>query len=394
MRPLLITVDRDQSAAMAASRKFDELESVRGIAALLVVLVHLPKFAGLLDGPAVRNLDLMVDLFFVLSGFVIFRSYAQRLNSAHDVARFQFLRFGRLYPVHLLFLLAYFVLELTKLYAASTQGVTLAAQPFSHNTLVRFVQNLFLVQALPPGSEVSFNSPSWSISVEFYTYLVFGVLVLVTGRWVLVVFAAIAAAALAALWTGNTASLEPLVRCWAGFFVGCLTAHGYKIWPQHQELPAATPALVVLALGLYVLFRPYKAGAVWIYMLSAALIVAVLCSRGNPVRSALRSRPLVILGTLSYSVYMAHHFLITVLEIVLNRVLRVPFVPKPSGGGIAMLTIGQAIIAYLVYFAVLFGVCALVYRCVEKPLREMTRRVVGTNFLPTGASTSPSGTTS
>src|SRR5438552_1473180 len=80
--------------------KIEELESIRGIAALLVVLFHMPTWnVHLRDIRFVQNGYSMLDLFFVLSGFVMNLNYCNRLHSVGDLAQFQFLRLGRLYPV-------------------------------------------------------------------------------------------------------------------------------------------------------------------------------------------------------------------------------------------------------------------------------------------------------
>lgn len=354
--------------------KFEELESMRGIAALMVVLVHVPKWSGFLDYAFIQSFALMVDLFFVLSGFVIFWNYGQKMRSGSDVVRFQFLRFGRLYPVHLLFLLLYLGLELARLYAS--RNIDVSTPAFSHNTPWRFVQNLLLVQALAPGSEVSFNSPSWSISVEFYTYLLFAVIVLFAGRWALVVFASIAAASIAALALGYTAAMEPVLRCWCGFFVGCLVASAYRRRLHEWSLPAGTPWIAIAAVATYLTIRQPTEYGTWIYPLSALLIITVLCSRRGAVRSALVARPMVMLGALSYSIYMSHHILVTIFEVVLNRVLHMPPGVHSRGGYIAVLTPGQAAVTLCAYFAIMLAVSWLTYCFVEQPWRRRSRQIV------------------
>ena len=87
------------------SKKIEELESIRGLAALLVVFFHIPKWNPILNIGIINNGYLMVEVFFVLSGFVIFNAYTNKINTSKDLLRFQFLRLGRLYPVHLTFLL-------------------------------------------------------------------------------------------------------------------------------------------------------------------------------------------------------------------------------------------------------------------------------------------------
>lgn len=86
--------------------RIEELESVRGVAALLVVFFHIPKWNDILYVNIINNGYLMVELFFVLSGFVMVSAYSERILSVRDLVRFQFLRLGRLYPVHLIFLVA------------------------------------------------------------------------------------------------------------------------------------------------------------------------------------------------------------------------------------------------------------------------------------------------
>jgi len=119
-----------------------------------------------------------VDVFFCLSGFLMFKLYGG-LSSVTEVRDFMAKRFARLYPLHLftLFLMiGYAVLRL----AAHKAGVPIfdpgEVIPFSEGSpdnLMTFLSNLFLTQSLGLHDELTFNSPAWSISVEFYTYIIF-----------------------------------------------------------------------------------------------------------------------------------------------------------------------------------------------------------------------------
>ena len=66
-------------------QKINELESLRGLAALLVVFFHVPKWNSALNVGIINNGYLMVELFFVLSGFVIFNSYGDNIKSTRDL---------------------------------------------------------------------------------------------------------------------------------------------------------------------------------------------------------------------------------------------------------------------------------------------------------------------
>lgn len=68
--------------------RIEELESIRGLASLLVVFFHIPKWNALLNIAIINNGYLMVDLFFVLSGYVIHSSYAGKIMNKINLFRF------------------------------------------------------------------------------------------------------------------------------------------------------------------------------------------------------------------------------------------------------------------------------------------------------------------
>ncbi|MFT2658073.1 hypothetical protein, partial [Escherichia coli] len=75
----------------------------------------------------------------------------------------------------------------------------------------------------PSGHPTSFNTQAWSISVEFYTYLIFGAIVLCLPRIKNLLFSLLAMASLLMLVTNATFGFGDLLKCLAGFFIGCLT---------------------------------------------------------------------------------------------------------------------------------------------------------------------------
>src|ERR1700722_20952622 len=95
---------------------FGALESMRGVAALTVALYHTGWTNPVSDLPFVRNGYLMVDFFFVLSGFVICHSYGGKIESFQSFSRFIWLRLGRLYPLHVALLFVFLGFEFSKKY--------------------------------------------------------------------------------------------------------------------------------------------------------------------------------------------------------------------------------------------------------------------------------------
>ncbi len=370
---------------MSRSR-VDELESIRGLAALLVVVHHFPKWHPVLDIPFINNSYLMVEIFFVLSGFVIYNAYSDSIRSPRDLLRFQFLRIGRLYPVHLIFFLAFFAVEIAKYVAASKFGAAdIRSTAFDKNSFQAAVQQLFLVQALIPNNDVlTFNGPAWSISVELFAYVVFGTLVLVAGRWRDAVFALICAAALVVLVVDPNAGMSYLYRCLAGFFLGCLTAkfaHRSTV-----RLPGHVSSLALTAIAVFITVKEVNHLDYLVYFLAVLLIFAVVRSDGRGASSLLRASPLLYLGKISYSVYMSHFIVMWAVALVFKRVLHRPEVISPMGKYVLQLSVGEVMVGCAATMLAVLVVSHLTYNFVEKPFRERSRRIASTGLFTRAAS--------
>jgi len=365
--------------------KILELESVRGLAALMVVLFHTPAwYLPLFEMSVVRNGFLMVHLFFVLSGFVIYKAYGTRLHTAMDVMKFQALRFGRLYPIHILFLLVFVGIEGAKYVAATTFGMNLPnAQPFQNGGVAEFIQTLFLVQSLGFTENAKpFNFPSWSISVEFYTYILFALVTLLAPRGKTLVYAVLAILALlaVALLREDVGNFIFILHCVSGFFLGCLVCQACDILRGADlRLPAITPLAVVGLIFVYLWLKPEGEHPydydLLIFPLTAMLIFALQLSVDNPLSRLLRVKTLAWLGTISYSIYMSHAALIWIVNQFIRVVLKRSEISL-NGLMHPQLTAGEAVLAYGALFALVIGLSSLTFLWIENPLREAARRKI------------------
>jgi peptidoglycan/LPS O-acetylase OafA/YrhL len=354
--------------------KIEELESLRGMAALLVVIFHLPKWNPILDIGIINNGYLMVDLFFVLSGFVIFNAYSNRIETKTDLIRFQFLRFGRLYPVHLVFLFAYFALEVAKYVAVHKLGTQdIRVTPFGENSFGALVEQLFLLQAIgPTGNVVTYNYPAWSISVEFYTYLIFGLSILFFRKLTIQLFFVVALIAILMLQTQTTYGFTELLSCVAGFFIGCITASFVK--SSKIILPSYLAGIVFILIILFLQFKSSMDFDLAIYFLTSVLIVSLMLSKGGLFRKILKHKMLTWLGLVSYSMYMSHAIILWVVNSVFQRLLKCPEIQGADGKLVLSLTTHEALIAIFVVLIAVLLVSQLTYLLIEKPMREKSRR--------------------
>lgn len=352
-------------------QKYLELESLRGLAALLVVFYHLPKWNSFLNLGLINNGYLMVELFFVISGFVIFNSYVERINSWRDLFRFQYLRIGRIYPVHLLFLLLFMGVEVLKYISINVGGVDdLKVKPFSTNNFQALIEQIFLLQSvLPNGHDTTYNPPAWSISVEYYTYLIFALVVLFFKKYRMVVFFAFATFSLILLMWGLTFEFQNLFRCLAGFFIGCVANHFIRI-----RTIKPTKHISLLAGILFLIFLHIKNPNdmdFLAYPIAGMLVLSLVAVPDGTLNTFLNHRFLHWLGEISYSVYMSHVFIIWLLSQILIRVLKRP---GTTALGAVPLSIGETIIAILLVIVSVLVASQMIYKFIEKPIRERSRR--------------------
>lgn len=360
-------------------QKIDELESVRGIAAFLVVILHVPQWNPWLQLNFIRNSYLMVELFFVLSGFVIFTAYGNKIVSKLDLLRFQFLRFARLYPVHLLFLAVFLVIEVAKYFAQAKLGInSVQTKPFEENSVSALVQQLFLAQAVWPGGGAgTFNSPAWSISVEFYTYLIFGLIVLNLNRYKIFIFSVACVVSLWLIYVDKTFGYSGLLRCFAGFFLGNLTA--FCLQKFKIRMPSFVSFLAFISIPIFLQLNHDKSNEVLIYFLTALLIFSLVSSEGGITKSFLRLKPITWFGKISYSMYMCHFGIIWAASQVIRVILKRPEVII-EGRSTAQLSGLETIISMAIILPIVIFCSYLVYTYVENPMRLRSRRVA----LPTG----------
>lgn len=305
----------------AAAGHLDALTGIRGIAAWAVVLYHIRlSLTALLPESAIAVLArgyLAVDLFFILSGFVIWYNYADRIRGGGPgaVRLFLWRRFARVWPLHGLILGGFIGFAgLLLLTGRDTTGYPLGELPLH----VLLVQNWGLT------GELAWNHPAWSISTELAAYLLFPALVAACRwealpRWALLGLVAVLALALHGLFfalgydtLGANITRLGLWRCLAEFAMGNLLCVLWRQWRAAGQGPVA-PLLAALALAAagWVLDLPETALVPGLFF--AAL--AALALDPGPVARVLGSRALTYLGEISYSTYLAHFLLFILFKL-------------------------------------------------------------------------------
>lgn len=356
------------------STKILELESIRGLAAILVVFAHLPKWNSVMDISLFNNATLVIDLFFVISGFVIFNAYAENIKTKKDLLRFQFLRFGRLYPIHLLFLLIFLGIEFAKYIASKKFGIySPNSIPFEKSNLEAFIKNIFLISSVLPNQQFTYNEPSWSISVEFYTYLIFGISMLFIKKKHIILFIVLSSVSLFLLITEKTYGFYWLLRCFVGFFIGCLTAKLTK--NLKLDLPKFYSLIFFFVIVGFIQFKTTNDYDFLVFFFSSALIITVVISPNGILNKILKFKFLTSLGAISYSVYMSHAAVIWVVNQIIRVVVKKTESISANGQSIPQLSQLENFFACLSVIVITLIVSTLTYYFIEKPMREKSREL-------------------
>lgn len=368
--------------------RFRALDGWRGICALLVAAHHLEVRGFVYWQPLVRNAWLFVDFFFVLSGFVIAHAYGDRLSDRDAIKTFVLRRFGRLWPLHVTILLALVATELSRLAIAHIHPIAGEHPAFTADRSVyAIITNLALVQALGLHSFDTWNGPAWSISVEFYTYLIFaGAIAAVRSqRARLAVSLLLALGGLVVLARFSQFGMREsyhwaLARCVFGFFMGTLT---YEAWRRGAANALGGSAAELAAAVSVILFLTYVSGHAALEYFSTPLFCLVVlifaADRGIFSQALARSVP-AALGRWSYSIYMVHTLVLVLSfsaahmgELALGRHW---LVHQPNGGAVID-GAGEAANAliYAGYLGATIGLAALTWRYIERPGQRFFARL-------------------
>jgi peptidoglycan/LPS O-acetylase OafA/YrhL len=366
------------------ANRYAALDGLRGAAAMVVLLFHVPWTSHLLAVPALANGYLSVDLFFMLSGFVIAAAYEARLADRGAAADFLKRRFFRVYPLHFVVLLALVLIEAARL-AAQHAGLMTGQPAFtgSHSPGQLVVQLLFL-QGSGLFPDLGWNVPSWSVSAEFVAYFLFataGLLGLLR-RPRLVAAAGIAGFAIYLaidLHSGQVGTIRHLapIRCAAGFAIGAML-FGLGGGHLHRALSSAPDRVLSAlqtALALVLLATLSFCAGRWSVLnipVLAALLFSLQFDRGGGA-TFLCSRPLQALGRWSYSIYLLHLALMLQIAAVLAH-FGAPVGLDALGGEQVRLPLWEGDLLMVAVIVAVVALAALTYRSIEAPAREWGRR--------------------
>lgn len=285
------------------ARRFVVLDFYRFVAALGVFIFHLKLIDTGISPAWNGSFGLFVDMFFILSGFVISYSYPSDARGVAAYSRFMIRRIARIYPLHLLSLLIFVVL------------IGVGLERTARSTPLDFLYNILLVQAWGVTDHLSFNSPSWSISAEFFCYLIFPLLMLFARKVQPMVLAAIVAALYLVLAHGHLPIWQErsqmyganfdygMLRALPSFLNGILLAILFRM--SH---PYRSKRMIIAGIGMFgvsvLVLNVFAKPDLAILLFSCAILLTAVGE--SAFKQFPAARLLGRLGNTSYAIYMLH----------------------------------------------------------------------------------------
>ncbi|MDY7560042.1 acyltransferase [Pseudomonas sp. 10B1] len=356
-------------------KRFQALNSLRGLFALAVVVHHSHVLQSITEESFFKHANYLVEFFFALSGFVLYQRYAHSLGSTPQLRQFMISRTCRVYPLHLFMLLVFVGFECLKL-ILERRGITLNNLSFTGDRSVgEIVPNLLLIQAWWSGfNALSFNYPSWIVSVEYYVYLLFGVTALILRQRSTMAFGALSALALAALYLGNTPLADNVLRGVGCFFAGGIVYRIYMHWRHLRQglLSGSVSEVMILGLIYAVMTRsetPQDAALAILFCVA----VGVFAFEAGAISLLLRGRLLVWLGERWFSIYMTHAaviFVTTVFVMMVAKITGLALMVELPGATTRYVSTGSALldnVMIVVELIAVLGISTLTHRYIELP---------------------------
>ncbi|WP_448043826.1 acyltransferase family protein [Bradyrhizobium liaoningense] len=327
------------------------LTGLRGVAALWVVALHYTAGAGWtgtgfwFDLAAVGNAGVIV--FFILSGYIMSHVYGSQFPG---YGSFMWARFARVYPLHFATLIAFGIIAQRY------------AQMHPDDGLYTFFLNVVLVQAWGFSDHASWNAPSWTISIEFFCYLLFPFVALVLARsrvWLAAVVLAVSLCFVAVvpyadflravgLQMTNPYSYGFYAVHFAWMFLAGMALQRVAQWLQDWAPQIGFDVLFVAGMVI-ILANAAPPLFDWKIAIGTALVIAGLSTDRGTGRILFGNPVVFFLGEISYALYLTHGMFRMVLA------FNAPAVPLP-------------LVALL---AILFA--APVYYLFERPARALVR---------------------
>ena len=349
--------------------KLQSFETYRGFAALMIAAVHFNVNSPLSNHSLVNGL--FVHFFFTLSGFVMYLNYHNKLIDFSSVKKFLKKRFFRLYPLHLLFLIIFLIIEVSKYFVQIKYGLVANNEAFSINNFKTFLGNIFLIQTFFDYN--TFNTPSWSISAEYYTYMIFALVFFCIKKNNLFIFISLVGILAfrinSEIGLGIEKTYLSFLDCVYCFFIGvfsCKIYFKYTNLEIFQKYYSIITFILLVVSGLLIINIGGKLSFIIPLFFGLLLMFSANLKNENILGKIVCNKFFVYLGSISYSIYMCHLFVFWSLTQFLRFIIKLDTIVDDNGITKLDLNILEATIMVVVSYTLTIILSHILYNYFEK----------------------------
>lgn len=351
--------------------RIPELDGIRGLAVLMVVLWHYVacqvQDAGIVSKIILASSKLLwsgVDLFFVLSGFLIGGILLKNKNSGNYFKAFYIRRIARIFPLYYLLIFLYllfFCFDKTENFPWLTENL----MPLG--SYLTFTQNYFMGELATYGG--NWFAITWSLAIEeqFYLLLPLLVFVLPVKKFPYVLIFAIVLALIMRLTIHNFHSFVSLLCRMDSLMIGVCLAYintndkcsGFITANKKKVYAAFSVFLLGLVMMHFKGFGPFK--TTWLAFTYAFLILIAIYFKESKLSAFMRNKWLGQIGIVSYGIYIFHQLVSGILhQLILDHS------PQITGINDALVTVLSFILTVVISL--------LLFRYYEAPFLKIGQR--------------------
>ncbi|MCW4757067.1 acyltransferase [Enterobacter hormaechei subsp. steigerwaltii] len=275
------------------NKEIKALTGIRGIFAIYVMFYHINPMGWSSD--FIRNGYLAVDLFFVLSGFIMCYVYKEKFISKvgeNNYMKFLYNRFTRIYPLYF--------------FAVSIVFIFFTSKADQVRSFYTYVCNIIFAQSVTGNGIIE---PAWSLSTEVIAYLLFPFILSMSFKYKQI-YTAVVYASLCALCFISVRSAKidiftgplAIVRCLSEYVIGVLS---FKIY-EFIKMKRISTSFLTDALSITAIFILSFKGLDIVAVILFAFLIASLASSKSITSIFLSSSIIYYSGLLSYSIYIWH----------------------------------------------------------------------------------------
>ena len=304
-----------------------KLDGLRGIFSLMIVLMHydtrlLPE--EIASFFLIRESGMFVEFFFVLSGFVISYNYSL-LSGFEELKKYIIKRFLRLYPLLFFTTILFFFSE----YIINIYFPMYINTPESINSLIfKTIDTLTFMNSTPIfGNGGAMNGPSWSISAEMISYIIFGIITIIFFRkiqillYLILIFTSIV---IFILFHSPEIIDLAFLRGTLSFSIGVLIHRvpiiKFKL-PNYSEV--LIPIMIIVL--MYAINNSENLIEQLHNLISSNFVffvsIHLLLNSNGFVSKILESPLMQYLGKISYSIYLNHLLVLTIFSRIMFSVI-------------------------------------------------------------------------